>query len=121
MKIFSFGKDHAHPISNFGSKDSFFTKMVKHDNTVHLGCVHIGQDGSIGEHEAPVDQLFIVIQGKGWVTGKEGVAYEILPGYAAFWEAGEVHSSRSEQGMTAMILESSGLLPQMNEINWHEQ
>jgi quercetin dioxygenase-like cupin family protein len=98
----------------------FFSKIINHNNPIHVGCISVGKDGIVGLHEATISQLFLVVQGEGWVSGKEGARYNIDSGYAAFWESGEIHESGSEEGMIVIIIESENLEPRMNEINWIE-
>lgn len=78
----------------------------------HVGCMQIPSDGIVGEHEAVVDQLFVVVDGEGWVYGEDKVAYRIQKGTAAFWSKGENHASGSELGMTVMVIEAESLNPE---------
>ena len=39
------------------------------------------------------------------VSGHDGVAVEIGPGQAAVWEPNEPHETRSEHGLTALVVE----------------
>ncbi|MHA7965587.1 cupin [Paenibacillus sp. CAU 1782] len=118
MKIFDFGKETGKEIANFNSKHAAFSRVVKHEKQVHIGCIHVGADGVVGSHPATIHQLFLVVSGQGWVIGKEGVKYDIQPGMAAYWEPEEMHESGSEQGMTAIIIEGEDLIPAMSEIEW---
>jgi len=60
-----------------------------------------------------VDQLFLVVEGEGWVRGKDdSKPVPISAGQAAFWEAGEGHESGSEEGMVAMVIEGEKLNPE---------
>jgi len=50
-------------------------------------------------------QLFLVVQGEGWVRGESPETRSITTGYAAFWEKDEWHESGTESGMTAIVIE----------------
>ncbi|AJY76198.1 hypothetical protein [Paenibacillus beijingensis] len=117
MRIFQFDKETGKSITDYGSKNSFFSRIIKHNKPIHIGCIFVGQDGVVGLHEATIKQLFLIVNGEGWVKGKEGIQYNIKSGFAALWELGEVHESGSELGMTAIVIESDDLEPQMNEVN----
>lgn len=70
-----------------------------------------GPEGELGAHEAPVDQLFLVLTGRGWVAGPDGRREACAEGEAAFWNAGERHAAGTASGMTALVLEGEGLRP----------
>jgi quercetin dioxygenase-like cupin family protein len=120
LRIYNFGKETGTEITNFNSRETIFTKIIKHNKSIHIGCIFIGQEGIVGLHKATINQLFLVVNGEGWVTGKEGVRYNIKHGNAAYWEPGEIHESGSEKGMTVIVIESDDLEPLMNEIKWIE-
>ncbi|WP_074101049.1 cupin, partial [Paenibacillus sp. P3E] len=86
----------------------------------HIGCFHIGSEGVVGSHPATVHQLFLVLNGQGWVVGKEGIKYHIQSGRAAYWEREEIHESGSEQGMIVIVIEGEDLKPLMTELEWLE-
>ncbi|WP_433944932.1 cupin [Paenibacillus sp. SN-8-1] len=48
MKIFSFDKETGREVTNFNSKQATFSKIVQHNNKVHIGCFHIGAEGVVG-------------------------------------------------------------------------
>jgi quercetin dioxygenase-like cupin family protein len=67
--------------------------------------------GVIGRHPASVEQLLVVVEGSGWVSGADGERVAIAAGEAAFWEAGEEHETTSDEGLTAVVIEGPGLIP----------
>lgn len=75
----------------------------------HVAVVEPG--GVLGEHPTRLWQLFYVAQGVGWVRTQGGRQEEIREGQAVLWAPGEVHESGSDQGMTVVIVQSSGRLP----------
>jgi hypothetical protein len=118
LRIFSFAKETGKAITHFNSQQAFFSKMLRHDKPIHIGCIHVEANGVVGSHPATIHQLFLVVNGRGWVVGEEGVKYDIGPGMAAFWEPEEIHESGSDEGMTAIVIEGEDLVPVMNEIQW---
>ncbi|TLS38130.1 cupin [Pseudalkalibacillus caeni] len=81
--------------------------------------MHIQEQNIVGEHDAVVNQLFLVVSGSGWVAGENGKRIPIEQGQAAFWIKGETHTSGSEEGMTVIVLEGEDIVPSpmMKEID----
>ncbi|WP_260504082.1 hypothetical protein [Paenibacillus illinoisensis] len=63
----------------------------------------------IGSSSGCWEQVFLVLEGEGWVEGETGERIVIQAGEAAFWMDGENHRSGSEHGLTAMLIEGSEL------------
>lgn len=55
------------------------------------------------------DQLFLVMDGSGWVAGADGSRVTLSAGQGAFFENGARHSKGSESGMTALMVQVSSL------------
>jgi len=63
--------------------------------------IYLAGGDLIGRHNAPAAQLFAVVAGAGWVSGREESSRDLGPGYAALWDEGEPHEAGTEEGMTA--------------------
>ncbi|QHE53942.1 cupin domain-containing protein [Pontibacillus sp. HMF3514] len=122
MKFFRFDEKVAKSITQYDSTFSMSPLLLIEDGA-HIGCMHIPEGGNVGEHEAACDQLFVVMEGEGWVYGEDGVTYPIQKGIAAFWVTGESHASGSETGMTVIAVESGKLKPEerMQEVTLQPQ
>ena len=92
------------PIDHFGS-DFRIGPLTGLDSRVRVQVMHLGPGGLIGRHPTAVQQLFGVIVGEADVSGTDGVFRTIGPGYAALWEEGEDHETRSAPGCTAICIE----------------
>jgi quercetin dioxygenase-like cupin family protein len=75
----------------------------------HVVVIEVEPGGVVGRHPAAVMQLFAVIDGAGWVSGGDGAREQIQAGGAVVWEPGEEHESGSDDGMTALVVESESL------------
>ena len=75
----------------------------------HAVVIEIGPGGVVGRHPTVVPQLFVVVSGSGWVSGPDRGREAIGAGEAVLWDQGEEHESGSEEGMTALVLESESL------------
>jgi mannose-6-phosphate isomerase-like protein (cupin superfamily) len=79
--------------------------------------VFLGPNGFVGRHPTVKPQLFLVVRGVGWVRADSperagsDERVRIIPGQAAYWEAGEWHESGSVTGMVAIVIEGEGLSP----------
>jgi quercetin dioxygenase-like cupin family protein len=87
------------------------TEPMARGAPVQAAVFRIAPGGRIARHPASVPQLLAVFEGSGWVSGRDGVEEPIAAGEAVFWAAGEVHETRSEAGLTAVIIEAEGLRP----------
>jgi hypothetical protein len=71
--------------------------------------IRIGAGGLVGRHPSGCQQLFLVVEGAGWVSGGNGRREPIAAGEAVAWEEGEEHESGSDEGMTALVVEATRL------------
>ena len=71
----------------------------------HLVSVSLRPGGVIGRHPAAGRQLLVLLAGDAEVSGGDGAAVALEPGQAALWEPGESHETRTEHGLTALVLE----------------
>jgi quercetin dioxygenase-like cupin family protein len=71
----------------------------------HLVVVQLAPGGVVGRHPAQGRQLLAVLLGEAIVSGSYGDPVVIGPGQAAIWEPYEEHETRSETGLTALVVE----------------
>jgi hypothetical protein len=108
MKIFQF--DRAERIvTHHGSTGLVATRIAAGHGEVRLTCLTVSPGGTIGTHPATDGQLFLVIAGDGWTAGPGGERVSLTAGWGVRWEPGEVHTSGSETGMTALAVEGAPL------------
>jgi len=113
MKRFRFDQQVGHTIHQYDSINAAISRVVRAQGPVAIGCIRLGTNGVLGFHPAVVNQLFLVVEGEGWVRGKDdSEPVPIRAGQAAFWEAGEGHESGSEEGMVAIVIEGELLDPE---------
>lgn len=105
MKLFRFDAGVGREIEAFGSVHLTMSGILRLNGEAHVGCMHIGAGGVVGYHQATLPQLFLVVQGMGWVRGAEERRVQVSAGQAAWWEAGEWHESGSDDGMVAIVIE----------------
>jgi quercetin dioxygenase-like cupin family protein len=111
MKLFQYGPQVGRPLSAFGSVNVAISPIQRATGEVQIGCFHIAPQGRVGFHQAVGPQLFLIVQGSGWVRDETSERVPISAGTAAFWTDGEWHESGSEPGMTAIVIEGEALDP----------
>jgi quercetin dioxygenase-like cupin family protein len=111
MKIFRFDPGVGRRVEQFGSTNVVLSGIARLSAEAQVSCMHIGPGGRVGDHPAGVSQLFVVVEGEGWVRCETAEPVPIRAGQAAFWEAGEGHAAGSAGGMTAIVIESGRLDP----------
>lgn len=114
MRLIHFGPDNARVIDAFGSEgltQAPLTEPIARGAVFQAACFRLGPGGRIGRHPATVPQLLAVVDGEGWVSGADGEPRPVTAGEGAFWEAGEEHETWTDDGLTAIVIESTGLKP----------
>ena len=112
MLIYSFAPGTGRSIESFGSRGVKFSPILRGAGPLHIASMHLEADGIIGSHEATTDQLLLVVQGSGVVTGADAQAVQVEPGHAVFWHQGQMHETRAhENGLMAIVIEGERLDP----------
>ncbi|MFZ5824564.1 MAG: hypothetical protein ACOY94_09575 [Bacillota bacterium] len=104
MQIIRFGPEQARPVVRYGS-DFHMARVHTVGGEIFVGAMYIPAGGLVGYHPATCPQLFMVVQGSGWVRAGLGERVEVSAGSAALWEKGEKHEAGSETGMNVIVLE----------------
>lgn len=112
MDFYIFTKEAGKKVTHFNS-DFIMSRIVTTDRPAQIGFMHLEENGIIGFHQAVVPQLLLIINGEGWVRGKEATKFFVKAGDAVFWEKGEWHETTTEKGLTAFVIESEQLMPSL--------
>ena len=110
MEFYSFKKESGMKITKFDS-DFVLSRIVRTTNATHIGFMYIEPKGIIGYHQATMPQLLLVLGGDGLVRGESDDFFKVEPGTAIFWKKGEWHETKSEAGLSAIVIESEELNP----------
>lgn len=108
MKIYKFDRNSGNKISKFDS-DFVMSRIIQTEKTARIGCMYLEEKGIIGYHEATVPQLLLIMNGEGYVRGQEDEYIRVQPGDAVFWEQNEWHETKTQKGLTAIVIESEEL------------
>ena len=115
LKVLDFSADRSLAISGFGSRAASAVPLTLPAGDAHVVCLRLGAVCLLGRHPASVDQLFVVVDGAGWAKGADGERIPVSAGTAIHWDAGEEHESGSDSGLTAIVVESEGLVPHLRD------
>ncbi|MCJ7989936.1 cupin [Priestia sp. OVS21] len=77
MEIYKFSKEHGEKVEKYQSHLATYVKMIHTNEAATIGYMYIEEEGTVGYHEAPIPQLFIVVEGEGWVTGENRKQYPL--------------------------------------------
>lgn len=105
MKLFRFDPGVGKSVDAYESSGFVISRIARLYDEAVINCAYLKPNGVIGFHKATIPQLFLVVQGEGWVRDGFSERVSIRTGTAAFWEKEEWHESGTETGMTAIILE----------------
>jgi len=112
MKLFRFDPEVGKPIDAYGSLGFVISRLVRVFDETDIKCAYLDSNAVIGYHQTTKDQLFVVVQGDGWVRGDTLESRcAIKAGQAAFWEEGEWHESGTETGMVVILIEGDDIDP----------
>lgn len=98
-------------IERFSSRRATTTPLANGSGEAHTHLVRIEAGGIIDSHETGFGQLWIVVDGRGWVAGRDHQRLEVSSGDVAFFERGEQHAKGSDHGMTAVMIQIYDLQP----------
>ncbi len=111
MKIYRFDPGVGKGIDRYNSSRFIISRIAHLLDDAVINCAYLDANGVIGYHQANIPQLFLVVQGEGWVRGESLERTLIKTGHAAYWEKGEWHESGTQTGMTAIIIEGINFDP----------
>ena len=110
MKVIELERAESRGIDHYGSERASASLLTVPEGDAHVVRIRLEAGGVLGRHAARADQLFIVVEGEGVATGADGDVAAVRAGTAVFWTAGEEHETRSDSGLTAIVVESPRLV-----------
>lgn len=94
-----------HEVTGQASRALHATRIAELTERATATCLALGPGGLIGTHRAGSHQVLLIVAGRGWVAGDDGVHIAVTAGDAAYWAPGEVHTTGTDDGLTAIALE----------------
>lgn len=96
------------PVTAYGSVNLTAEALIRADAAA-VTVLRVAAGGEIGRHEAPVDQMFVVVAGRGSVQGGDGGWQPVEAGQVVQWRAGEQHTTKAAEDLTAFVVEAPRL------------
>jgi quercetin dioxygenase-like cupin family protein len=87
------------------------TASIAAGSAFQAAVFRLAAGGRIARHPARCPQILAVVEGTGVVSGADGATTSISAGDAVYWDEGEEHETRTDAGLTALIIEGPGLVP----------
>jgi hypothetical protein len=109
MHLIDFGPDRATAVSEYASRGTRAQPLADGAGEAHVYAVHLDAGGEIGPHPAGFAQLWLVVDGEGWVAGADGVRHRVGAGTGALIARGELHAKGSERGCSAIMIQVAEL------------
>lgn len=110
MQLVKFDPETGRVVDSYGSNEARYTSLATLGIEGVVGAMYLGPGGRVGRHPAPSPQLFLVVSGSGWVSGRGDEQVPIGVGEGVVWEAGEEHESGTVDGLTAIIIEATTIV-----------
>lgn len=111
MEIFSFAKQYGRYVTHYDSNFILSRLAITEGRTV-ISFMYLEENGVIGYHEAPVNQILYVVAGEGYVCNEKKEYQHLQVGDAVFWTQGEWHETKTDSGLTAIVIEGKTLAPE---------
>lgn len=110
MDVYKFSKDKGKKVTKFNS-DFVMSHIIETKKTAHVSCMYLEENGVIGFHQALSPQLLLILNGEGYVRGDNEDFIKVQSGDAVFWKKDEWHETKTDKGLTAIVIESEQLSP----------
>ncbi|MCF6138266.1 cupin domain-containing protein [Pseudalkalibacillus berkeleyi] len=110
MEFYQFNQKVGKVIKKYDS-NFIMSRIVMTTKPAHIGCMHLAAKDIIGYHQAVVPQLLLIVNGEGLVRGEDDEYFNVRAGDAIYWEKDEWHETKTETGLTAIVIESKELDP----------
>jgi quercetin dioxygenase-like cupin family protein len=105
MHIFDFEAIGTTPILEYQSTGATSASIANGGGEAHVHWLRFEPGGQISPHPTGFAQLFIPLDGCGWVAGPDGRRQIVKRGQAALFSRGETHSKGSDSGMSALMVQ----------------
>jgi hypothetical protein len=104
MKIYHFDPEVGQEHEQFGSVKAIIARVLQLDNRAEINAVYLHPGEHLSVQQVMSQQLFLLVDGAGWVKNKSGEKKTVRQGQAIFWGESELPESGTESGMTAVII-----------------
>jgi gentisate 1,2-dioxygenase len=107
MKLYRFDIAVGENIDQYESTGFVISKIARLFEEAVVNCAYLSPNSVIGYHQTTDHQLFLVVQGKGWVRDEKSERTPIKAGQAAYWMKNEWHESGTETGLIVILIDGA--------------
>jgi hypothetical protein len=104
MKIYRFDTEAGKEDEPFGSVKAIIARVLQLDNKAEVNAVYINPGEHLSVQQAMSQQIFLIVNGEGWVKSEPSEKKTVQQGQAVFWGESELPESGTDSGMTAVII-----------------
>ena len=104
MKIYRFDTEVGKEDGPFGSVKAIIARILQLDNKAEINAVYVHPGEHVSVQQVISQQLFLIVDGEGWVKNKSGEKMTVQQGQAIFWGESELPESGTDSGMSAVII-----------------
>lgn len=110
MEFYKFDRSSAKKITKFDS-NFMMIRIAETEQETQISCMFLEPGGVIGYHQATVPQLLFIVKGEGFVRNESEENIKVQQGEAVYWNKDEWHETKTDSGLTAIVIESKTLTP----------
>jgi hypothetical protein len=111
MKIYYFDPKPGKEDGPFGNVKAIIARVLQLDNRAEINAVYIHPGEQLSVQQLMSQQMFLLVDGEGWVKNESGEKKTVTQGQAIFWGESELPESGTESGMTAVIIGNINIDP----------
>ncbi len=104
MRIYRFDPEVGQEDEQFGSVKAIIARVLQLDDRAEINAVYIHPDERISVQQVMTQQLFLLVDGEGWVKHEVSEKKTVRQGQAVFYGESELPELGTESGMTAVII-----------------
>jgi quercetin dioxygenase-like cupin family protein len=104
VQIMSFDDSAGRAVEAYGSVGVTAQALFRAE-AVAVTMLRVAAGGEVGQHPAPADQLLLITEGHGVVRAGGGAWESVGAGQMVLWRAGEEHTTRALDDITAVVIE----------------
>lgn len=88
-------------------------RILETKKEAYIGCMLLEENGIIGFQQVAISQLLLIVSGIGYVRGEKNEWFQVRSGEALYWDKEEWHETKTNIGLTAIVIESEEIMPDL--------
>jgi quercetin dioxygenase-like cupin family protein len=109
VRILTLGAAAVEPIGEYASRGARSGELARGVGDAHVHLVRLEAGGEIGPHRTGFGQLWVVLDGTGWVSDSNDVRTPIAAGQMAYFPRGTRHAKGAFSALVALMVQIGDL------------